>query len=152
MPPTCVHLSSLLVISIETGEELKMKNEAGYLMSTSIKCLLGLFRDKYKKAPRISRECLFQFDGFCLPPSGRSAFWVCQHSVACLPFAQGGRGVIFFSGSLLFVRSVALLNSRVTEFCGSSQVRRLARLQAPQAVLLLERVANRRHVLSKSSI
>lgn len=49
MPPTCVHLSSLLVISIETGEELKMKNEAGYLMSTSIKCLLGLFRDKYKE-------------------------------------------------------------------------------------------------------
>lgn len=38
MPLPCVRLSSLLIISIETGEELKVKNEAGYHISTTIKC------------------------------------------------------------------------------------------------------------------
>lgn len=52
----------------------------------------------------------------------------------------------------MFLRSVALLSSRVTEFCRSSRVLRLAHLQAPQAVLPLECVANRRQALSKSSV
>lgn len=36
MPLSCVRLSSPLIISVETGEELKVKNEAGYLISTII--------------------------------------------------------------------------------------------------------------------
>ena len=36
LPSVC--LSSLLITSVEAGEELKVKNEAGYLISTTIQC------------------------------------------------------------------------------------------------------------------
>lgn len=38
MPLPCIRLSSLLIISVEAREELKVNNETGYLISTTIKC------------------------------------------------------------------------------------------------------------------
>lgn len=66
-------LSYLLIISVETGKELKVKTELVILHVNNSRLLIWAVQRKIQTAPRISPECLPQSYNFCSLPLGRRA-------------------------------------------------------------------------------